>query len=159
MKIIEYNESYKDQVIKLILSIQQDEYSIPISIDDQPDLLTIPASYQTGNGNFWVALEDDVVIGTIALIDLGNQLTTLRKMFVSKEYRGTGLSNNLLDTLISWCKHKQVATIYLGTTSRFLAAHKFYEKNNFVSITKEALPHVFPLLAVDTVFYKYDVHS
>lgn len=159
MKIIEYNESYKDQVIKLILSIQQDEYSIPISIDDQPDLLTIPASYQTGNGNFWVALEDDVVIGTIALIDLGNQLTTLRKMFVAKEYRGTGLSNNLLDTLISWCKHKQVATIYLGTTSRFLAAHRFYEKNNFVSITKEALPHVFPLLAVDTVFYKYDVHS
>lgn len=86
MTTIEYNESYKDQVIKLILSIQQNEYAIPITLDDQPDLTTIPTSYQTRNDNFWLAIEDDKVVGTIALIDLGRQITTLRKMFVAKNF-------------------------------------------------------------------------
>lgn len=76
-----------------------------------------------------------------------------------KIFRGQGVSNKLLDTLITWSKHKQVDTIYLGTTSQFLAAHRFYEKNNFISITKKDLPKAFPLLAVDTVFYKYEVNS
>lgn len=157
MNVIEYNDIYKDQVVKLILSIQQDEYNIPITLDDQPDLLNIPSTYQRGTGNFWLAIENEIVIGTISLIDLGGQITTLRKMFVKKNYRGKGISHQLLTTLINWCEHKQVDSIYLGTTSRFLAAHKFYEKNNFTTIIKEDLPKSFPLLAVDTVFYKYDI--
>ena len=46
-----------------------------------------------------------------------------------------------------------VAAVYLGTTAKFLAAHRFYEKNGFREIAREALPDSFPVMAVDTKFY------
>lgn len=51
-------ETLQAQVIDLILQIQQQEYNISITKDDQPDLFTIEEYYQTANGNFWVALYD-----------------------------------------------------------------------------------------------------
>ncbi len=35
---------------------------------------------QTGKGNFWVALYDDKVVGTISFLDIGNHQVALRKM-------------------------------------------------------------------------------
>ncbi|MGE5678674.1 MAG: GNAT family N-acetyltransferase, partial [Pseudomonadota bacterium] len=66
-----YTEEYKEDVINLILSIQQGEFGIPITREDQPDLSNIPGFYQPGKGNFWIALWDGQVVGTIALIDIG----------------------------------------------------------------------------------------
>lgn len=43
--------------------------------------------------------------------------------------------------------------VNLGTTTKFLAAHRFYEKKGFVEIPRETLPHAFPLMAVDIKFY------
>ena len=68
----EYSIQHQNQVIDLILHIQQKEYNVAITKNDQPDLLSIKDFYQTGNGNFWVAIQDDTVIGTISLLDIGN---------------------------------------------------------------------------------------
>jgi hypothetical protein len=43
-----YKEWYKDQVTKLILDIQQNEFRIPVTIHDQPDLLNIQDFYSKG---------------------------------------------------------------------------------------------------------------
>ena len=48
---------------------------------------------------------------------------------------------------------KGIREIYLGTTPKFLAAHRFYEKNGFAEIGKESLPEAFPIMSVDTKFY------
>ena len=42
----------------------------------------------------------------------------------------------------------------LGTTDAFLAAHRFYEKHGFSRIDRDALPAAFPVMAVDTRFYR-----
>lgn len=47
-----YSPEYQEQVINLILDIQQNEFDVPITIEEQPDLLTIPDFYQKGKGNF-----------------------------------------------------------------------------------------------------------
>ncbi|MDA2424244.1 GNAT family N-acetyltransferase, partial [Bacillus cereus] len=47
--------------------------------------------------------------------------------------------------------------IYLGTTVKFLAAHRFYEKNGFESVSIDELPKNFPVLQVDKKFYRYIV--
>jgi len=140
----------------MILQIQQDEFSLPISIKDQPDLEDIENFYQK-NGNFWVALDDDKVVGTTALISIGNGDGTLRKMFVKKEYRGKdkGISSSLLSFLLNWAGENNYKRIFLGTTPQFLAAHRFYEKNNFINIQKEDLPETFPVMKVDKIFYRY----
>lgn len=156
IKIEEYSDKYKKDIIDLILDIQNNEYGITITSDQQPDLHNIKDYYQTGNGNFWVALESNNVIGTISSIDIGNNQVALRKMFVHRDYRGSTHSTAkfLLSELLDWSVAKSVREIYLGTTSKFLAAHRFYEKNQFLEVDKSTLPINFPVMIVDTKFYK-----
>ncbi|NGX35730.1 MAG: hypothetical protein K1000chlam1_00563 [Candidatus Anoxychlamydiales bacterium] len=152
-----YKEKYQKQVISLISEIQQEEFDINISPDQQPDLKEISNFYQKDNGNFWIALDKNRVIGTIALLDIGNNETALRKMFVHKDYRGMDVAKKLLETLLQWARKRFIKTIYLGTTPAFLAAHRFYEKNGFIEIQKEELPKNFPIMEVDKKFYKFIV--
>ena len=156
LKVKEYSEKYKNEIIALILNIQNNEFDIAITSDQQPDLHRIQDYYQTGRGNFWVAVKAGNVIGTISLIDIGNSQAALRKMFVHKDYRGSihGTANHLLSELLDWSKSKSIQEIYLGTTSKFRAAHRFYEKNHFIEIEKSMLPKNFPVMEVDTKFYK-----
>jgi N-acetylglutamate synthase-like GNAT family acetyltransferase len=157
IEIKPYEATHKDQLIQLILNIQNGEFSVPVTLKDQPDLEQIPSFYIQGNGNFWVATDDDMVIGTIALIDIGNQQCALRKMFVKKEYRGKekNIGKKLLDSLLTWSKSKMINEIYLGTIDSFHAAHKFYEKHGFVQVKQNELPISFPRMTFDNKFYCY----
>lgn len=154
--IRKFSQEYQDDVIELILNIQRNEFDIPISKDDQPDLGDIPNFYQSGCGNFWIALYNNQVVGTSALIDIGNHQGALRKMFVKADYRGRSYNTAdlLLLELMSWASAHNIHEIYLGTTEKFLAAHRFYEKNRFAQISSELLPKTFPIMKVDTRFYK-----
>lgn len=153
--IKEYTDDYKEAVISLILPIQRDEFGIAITAEDQPDLADIPGFYQKGSGNFWLALCGEQVVGTAALIDIGNKQGVLRKMFVHPDYRGKlhKTAELLLSELLTWSKHHDMNEIHLGTTEKFLAAHRFYEKHGFTRIEKELLPGAFPVMKVDTRFY------
>jgi N-acetylglutamate synthase-like GNAT family acetyltransferase len=161
IEILPYSEEHHSGVVDVILPIQQSEFEIPITLDGQPDLLDIPGSYQLGKGNFWVALHKSEVIGTIALIDIGKNQGALRKMFVKPAYRGStsGVAYRLLQILLEWCQLNMVHEVFLGTTPKFLAAHRFYEKNTFTEIEKCELPSSFPVMSVDTKFYKYTVNT
>lgn len=154
-RIIPFAPQYAAGVIDLILPIQQNEFGVPVTLEAQPDLLDIPGFYQRGAGNFWVARVDGKVVGTIALLDIGDRQAALRKMFVNSEYRGpvSGVAQRLLDTLLVWCEGLGLHEIFLGTTEQFLAAHRFYGKNGFREITKSQLPLAFPVMAVNTKFY------
>jgi GNAT superfamily N-acetyltransferase len=155
IEIVPFSPQYADGVVCVILPIQQAEFEIPITLEAQPDLKNIPAFYQRGDGNFWVALDGGEVVGTVALLDIGSHQAALRKMFVAASYRGPehGVARQLLGTLVAWCRTKGVKAVYLGTTAKFLAAHRFYEKNGFREIAREVLPGSFPIMAVDTKFY------
>jgi GNAT superfamily N-acetyltransferase len=151
-----FSTPYCEGVVKLILPIQQTEFGIPVTLDDQPDLLDIPGFYQHGRGNFWIAIDDaGTVVGSIALLDIGDGRAALRKMFVADSHRGagSGLAYSLLKTLLQWSRGRGIQEICLGTTEKFLAAHRFYEKHGFVRIDKTALPEAFPVMSVDTRFY------
>lgn len=50
-------------------------------------------------------------------------------------------------------RDRGVRQLWLGTTDRFLAAHRFYEKNGFGLVEAENLPASFPRMAVDIRFY------
>lgn len=156
IQIGEYSAAHRHQVIDMVLGIQREEFGLPITIQDQPDLSDI-SSFFLKRGNFWVATEDGRVVGTIGAFDLGDGNAVLRKMFVKKEYRGKGVSKGLLAELLEWAKRSGFRRVCLGTTPLYLAAHRFYEKNGFVEISREELPAGFPVMEVDKKFYRYDV--
>ncbi|CAM4092031.1 Acetyltransferase (GNAT) family protein [Pedobacter westerhofensis] len=145
-----------DQIIDLILSIQQKEFNLTITINQQLDLLDIETNYHQGGGNFWGAFLGDELVGTIALINSGHQSGCIRKMFVKKEYRGKelGTAQLLLNTLLQFCHEKEIMHIYLGTVHQLKAAHRFYERNGFTPITVSELPPYFPLMLTDNMFYQ-----
>jgi GNAT superfamily N-acetyltransferase len=161
VKIAPFIPEHTGAVGQLISAIQREEFQIPITLDQQPDLADIPGYYQNGNGNFWVAVIDQRVIGTISLLDIGNQQVALRKMFVDADFRGPrfGTARKLLEAALEWCRAKGISEVYLGTTAKFLAAHRFYEKNGFTEIAKADLPETFPVMNVDTKFYMMKFHS
>jgi putative acetyltransferase len=148
-----------DQIVDLILTIQQKEFNVPITINEQPDLLNIPTFYQQNQGNFWVAKHEGNVVGTIALIDCGENIGAIRKMFVKKEFRGKefGIAQKLFDILNEAAKQAEMTNIYLGTLERLQAAIRFYERNGFTLIEKGNLPKVFPIMAVDTHFFEQKI--
>ncbi len=159
MQIAPFSSEHEADVVDLIVSIQRGEFGIDIDAERQPDLRAIPSYYQTGSGNFWVALVHHRLVGTISLLDIGDGQAALRKMFVHPEFRGSkiGTARLLLQTLLAWAVDRRIREIFLGTTPFFEAAHRFYEKHGFSEIPKTQLPASFPIMEVDTKFYYHRV--
>lgn len=142
------------EIIALILPIQSEEFGFSITAADQPDLSDIDGFYRAGPGGFWVAEANGRIVGTIALKDIGTGQGALRKMFVAASHRGLGVADALLQTLVAHAADNGFHAILLGTTDRFVAAHRFYEKNGFTAIAVEDLPQAFPRMTLDTRFYR-----
>jgi len=161
IRLMPYRPEYFDAATALIVSIQRDEFGFDIDLARQPDLSAIPAFYQSDAGNFWVALHGDTVVGTIALKDIGEHNVALRKMFAAAKYRGSewGVAEKLLHTAVQWARQHNVQNIFLGTTEKFRAAHRFYEKHGFSQIEKTSLPANFLFMPVDTRFYRLHLTS
>lgn len=149
------DNSYCREIIDLILPIQQVEFNVPVTLEDQPDLLDIEANYHGTGGGFWGGMVNDRLAGTIALISIGYQAGAIRKMFVKKAYRGKeyGIAQHLLEQLIAHSRSMNITDLYLGTVNKMAAARRFYERNHFKEIHKEELPPYFPLMSADNVFY------
>jgi N-acetylglutamate synthase-like GNAT family acetyltransferase len=156
MDIVNFSPKYVAGVGALIVPIQREEFGVEITYEGQPDLMDIPSFYQKGAGQFWVALDQDEVVGSIGLLDIGAGEAALRKMFVAATHRGGahGVAAQLLGTLLNHARNNGLKTIYLGTTEKFLAAHRFYEKSGFELIEPNSLPATFPRMAVDKRFYR-----
>lgn len=150
-----FTPAFADQIYDFILHIQQQEFGLPVTRAQQPDLADIPGIYQQGNSNFWIAEHDGRLIGTIALNDLGEGKAALRKMFVHADYRGRGhgIALRLLEALKNWAREHGIQNIYLGTAESLHAAHRFYEKNGFAEVERGFIPDGPYILPVDKKFY------
>lgn len=148
------NDTYSKEIIDLVLNIQQNEFNVPITIEDQPDLMQIEDFYFANGGSFWGAFINGELVGTIALVKFDEKMAAIRKMFVKKEFRGKehGIAQKLLEILIEYCQKNGIEEVYLGTVSILKAALRFYERNHFEIIEKELLPSKFPLMNADNVF-------
>ncbi len=153
--IVPFTKDFEQPVIDMIVGIQHGEFGVNITAEDQPDLKNIQNFYQKDKGNFWIALKGKEVVGTISLVDIGNDQVGLRKMFVKQGYRGQPLNigQNLIDVAYNWCRANDIKQIFLGTVPHYYAAHRFYEKNGFNRLEKSKLPKAFHLMDADKWFY------
>lgn len=150
-QVLPYADVYKDQVKTLLHNVIKVEYGVD---SERPDLDIIPDTYQKDNGNFWVALDKDKVIGTVGLINFGEGRGSLRRMYLDKMHRGTGVADKLVKTLLEFAREKGYKEIYLTTIEDLIAAQRFYERVGFQRI--DALPEDIPD-GGDTLFYKMNV--
>lgn len=156
-KIQTFESKYQCEVVSLIEKIQVGEFNIPIEVGQRQELQSISKSFQKDKGNYWIAFFNQILIGTIAVIDIGHHAFELRDVFLDKDYRGTGFAKQLLVTVFEWAKEHDIHTIYLGTTLSFRAAHRFYEKNGFREIAREDMPSYCQPMDCDEKFYQFDL--
>jgi N-acetylglutamate synthase-like GNAT family acetyltransferase len=150
-----YRPEDRDDLIALVLPIQRDEFGLAITAAEQPDL-DVANYFKGGASSFWIASDGARLVGSVGLLDIGDGMAALRKMFVHADYRGQahGLAQRLLETLLAAARAGGIVEVLLGTTERFVAAHRFYEKNGFAPLAADALPERFPRMRQDNRFYR-----
>lgn len=135
MKIIEFEPKYTQKIYDFVYSVR----TVEIGWESEPeDLHDIPKFYLKDGGNFWMAVDGEKVVGTIALKNMGKDRGYLERMYLAKEYRGTGIAQEMLEKLIEHAKRQGLHEIYLGTSSRpeLERAVGFYKKMGFKQIEK-----------------------
>lgn len=152
-----YSGKYDDEIIRLILDIQNSEFKIGLPLQEQPDLKNIQEAYKKKGGEFWIALSGGKVIGTIALMQKGQECAVLKKFFVKAEYRSKKIGAALYEKLLEYAHKTGVKHIILDTPSVAHAAHRFYERAGFYKIEAKDLPVPYTYPDRNCILYRLDL--
>lgn len=96
------------------------------------DLQDIEATYMKNGGTFEVIEnEKREIIGTVALLKLDNKQCKMRKMYVDKRYRKSGLGRKLMERMLAKATELGFSEIILETVHSMTAAIALYEKYGF----------------------------
>lgn len=153
MQIETYSGKYDEEIISLILNIQNNEAGIDLSLEEQPDLLDIRKNYQENGGEFWIALSEGQIIGTIGLMLRERQCAIMKKFFVKKEFRSCKVGLALYSELLKFAQNANICNIILDTPFVAKASHKFYEKAGFRKISAAELPIPYSYPDRDSLLY------
>ncbi len=123
---------FQPQVKTFVLDILS-EFGFNFDPNSDDDLNDPHKYYSYSGGVFYVARENDNVVGTIA-VAIKNGVPVLKRFYVDKKCRGKGIGNELFDKAISYCKEKKYKKITLDTNSKFCNALEMYKKKGFKTV-------------------------
>ena len=106
------------------------EFGKGAATDEQ--LRSLPASYTSGGGAFWVAVRGEEVLGTCGVFPVGSAVYELRKMYLLPASRGLGLGRRLLEVAVAWVRARGGTHLVLDTVEQMASAISFYEAHGFV---------------------------
>jgi ribosomal protein S18 acetylase RimI-like enzyme len=140
----------------LVLGIQQDEFGLALSADNQPDLKDVAGFFGAPGSAFWVAQAPDTrqLAGCIGLEAVAGGHAAMRKFMVAPAWRGAehGVAASLHRAFVQHAAAQGCATAILATVPATLAAQRFYARAGYALIAREALPPAFVPGVLDTVF-------
>lgn len=155
------SRTIRKQIIAMIEYIQKNEFLLPITDDLNACILRAEEEFYYNNSyNFWYAVDKNgAVIGSMGLKKIDDHTGEIKKFFVAKKYRGKGVAQKLMNTLIRASFKHHFTSLYLGTVKTLHAAHGFYQKYGFSKITEQQLPAGFQIGPLDTVFFKVNIED
>ncbi|MGN1118200.1 MAG: GNAT family N-acetyltransferase [Acutalibacteraceae bacterium] len=133
MKIIQYDEDYRDDMIFTVL-LAKDALGRKPTIN--PDLLTINESYIKQGDMFWLAIdENDRVIGCVGYKSLPDTTEVfLHRLYVKPDMKRRGIGTALLSHAEEYIKKqgKTAIRIHLGAPrEQWFESYRFYPKNGY----------------------------
>ena len=129
IKIIEYSHVYQQEFKSLNLD-WLDKYNLTESHDLM--VLDDPQGTILDKGGFiWLAIDDNKLIGSAALMKEHEGEYELAKMTVMAAYRGRGISKQLIETCLSKAKEIGAKKLSLFSNHQLITALKLYEKYGF----------------------------
>jgi putative acetyltransferase len=97
-----------------------------------PHLRAIASSYAGRGGRVWVAEAGGQVVGSVGLV--GGQepaVVEVRMLYVRRDVRRVGLGSRLLGLAEAEAERRGATRVELWSDTRFLAAHRFYERHGY----------------------------
>ncbi|UCH21497.1 MAG: MarR family transcriptional regulator [Deltaproteobacteria bacterium] len=89
--------------------------------------------------HIWIAEQDGERIGSVMIVDVGDQVAQLRLLLVEPKARGKGIGNRLINECINFARRNRYRKIKLWTQSILLEARHLYTKAGFELV--EESPH------------------
>jgi GNAT superfamily N-acetyltransferase len=86
---------------------------------------------------FWIVSLGDEIIGTFGIESRGPDTTELRRMYLDRPHRGTGLAQRMLHGAESHARELGFSRMILSTAEIQRAAIKFYRKNGYRLVKTE----------------------
>tara|TARA_R110002020_G_scaffold349452_2_gene563034 strand:+ start:663 stop:1127 length:465 start_codon:yes stop_codon:yes gene_type:complete len=88
-------------------------------------------------GYILVALDEDKVIGVVALMKLNNGVFELTKMAVDSSYRGNKIGQKLMQYCLDFSKERKIDTLILYSNRLLENAIYIYRKFGFIEVPLE----------------------
>ena len=104
-----------------------------VKVLEQPDENII----QKG-GAIFMALEDEVPVGTVAMLKIDEDTVELGKMGVSSKHQGKGIGKKLMDRSLKYARTQGFKSVILYSNTILTSAMRLYEKNGFVAVPLES---------------------
>lgn len=157
--ISQFEDKYTQDVIDIVLHFQNDGTRPEVSVNDQPDLLNISGEYIARGGNFWIAKDNEKLIGSIGIMPYSSEIAVMKKFFVYEIYQGEPyhIGRKLYDALLSFAREQGYKTILLDTPHNTARAHEFYQKAGFLKVDEEDLPIQFSHPYKDCDFFMLEL--
>jgi putative acetyltransferase len=89
------------------------------------------AHFLERGGQIFVALHDNTVIGTCAVVPHGVDAYELAKLAVASEFRGQGIARRLVERCIAHARARRARRVFLVSNSQLHAALRLYESLGF----------------------------
>ncbi|NBU25526.1 MAG: GNAT family N-acetyltransferase [Gammaproteobacteria bacterium] len=156
-RVERYTGGRDGEIAAMVLAIQNGEYGLALTIEEQPDLADIPRAY--ADGGFWIATgADDAVIGSIGLLRYGSCQAVLKKFFVAAPYRGpNGPASALYGQLVRFAHEQGITEIFLDTPSAATRSHGFYRRAGFEVIDRGGLPEGYRFPDRDSLIFRLKI--
>ena len=129
--IVEFKKKYSEQFFMLNKAWIEESWHLEDS--DKKDLLNPDKIVQNG-GQVFFALEDQIAIGTVAMIKSSDDRFELAKMTVQEDCRGNGIANMLMDACLKFAKENKAKEIFLISNNTLRIARNLYDKYGFKEV-------------------------
>ena len=131
IEIVWFNKKYSEQFF--ILNKVWIEESWRLEDSDKKDLLN-PDKIVENGGQVFFALENQIPVGTAAMIKSSDDRFELAKMTVQEDFRGNGIANMLMDECLKFAKENKANEIFLISNDSLKIARNLYDKYGFEEV-------------------------
>lgn len=101
--------------------------------EDMPDLLRAGTAYRATGGQLWVYDDIGGRVGACVAVDFPQpQIAELHRLYVRPDLRGCGLGTRLVLHAEEHAQGRGVEWITLWSDTRFLDAHRLYERLGYL---------------------------
>ena len=130
-----YNDARKAEVHDLVLGVLL-EHGFEYDRLKDADLNDINVYYFKSGGTFFVGIEGGKVVGTAGVRKLEGNLCEIRRIYLSKEFRGKGNGKKLFIAALDFAE-KNCSSVMLKTDSILTKAIDMYLKHGFTLLKTE----------------------